>query len=112
MTGVIEGTTYPPKPFALTGRNPAPHSLAAEQDLEINFRLDPRIYDGRFANNGWLQELPKPMTKLTWDNAVMVSPKLAEQQGLKNEDVVELELQGPQGQRAGLDPGRASPTIR
>ena len=39
------------------------------QGIEINFRRDPSIYDGRFANNGWLQELPKPMTKLTWDNA-------------------------------------------
>ena len=35
------------------------------------------MYDGRFANNGWLQELPKPVTKLTWDNAALVSPKLA-----------------------------------
>jgi len=36
------------------------------------------VYDGRFANNGWLQELPKPVTKLTWDNALLVSPKLAQ----------------------------------
>jgi molybdopterin-containing oxidoreductase family iron-sulfur binding subunit len=42
--------------------------------FEIAFRLDPAILDGRFSNNGWLQELPKPITKLTWDNAVMVSP--------------------------------------
>ena len=46
-------------------------------DLEINFRADPTIYDGRFANNGWLQELPKPMSKLTWDNAVYLSPATA-----------------------------------
>ena len=39
--------------------------------IEVNFRRDPTIYDGRFANNGWLQELPKPMTKLTWDNAAL-----------------------------------------
>ena len=38
------------------------------------FRPDPTIYDGRFANNGWLQELPKPITKLTWDNAAFISP--------------------------------------
>jgi len=36
------------------------------------------VHDGRFANNGWLQELPKPVTKLTWDNALLVSPKLAQ----------------------------------
>ena len=42
--------------------------------IEIVFRPDPTICDGRFANNGWLQELPKPLTKLTWDNAVLVEP--------------------------------------
>ena len=41
------------------------------------FRPDPTIYDGRFANNGWLQELPKPVTKLTWDNAAIMSPATA-----------------------------------
>ena len=46
--------------------------------IEINFRRDPTIYDGRFANNGWLQELPKPMTKLTWDNAALIAPATAE----------------------------------
>ena len=46
--------------------------------MEIAFRNDPCVLDGRFANNGWLQELPKPITKLTWDNAVLVSPKTAE----------------------------------
>src|SRR5206468_12457061 len=40
------------------------------------------IFDGRFANNGWLQELPKPITKLTWDNAIIVSPKTARDKGL------------------------------
>jgi molybdopterin-containing oxidoreductase family iron-sulfur binding subunit len=46
--------------------------------LEIAFRNDPTILDGRFANNGWLQELPKPITRLTWDNAVIVSPATAD----------------------------------
>ncbi len=46
----------------------------ASQALEIVFRPDPTVWDGRFSNNGWLQELPKPITKLTWDNAAMVSP--------------------------------------
>ena len=41
--------------------------------LEIVLRPDPSIWDGQFANNGWLQELPKPLTKLTWDNAALVS---------------------------------------
>src|SRR5204862_1596525 len=54
----------------------APTTLAAD-GIEINFRNDPSVLDGRFANNGWLQELPKPITKLTWDNAVLVSPATA-----------------------------------
>ena len=49
-------------------------SAPASASFELSFRLDPSVADGRFANNGWLQELPKPITKLTWDNAVFVSP--------------------------------------
>jgi len=62
--------------------------------FELNFRRDPSIYDGRFSNNGWLQELPKPLTKLTWDNCVMVGPQMAERQKLNFKDVVEIEYNG------------------
>ncbi|PYX29540.1 MAG: molybdopterin oxidoreductase [Acidobacteria bacterium] len=62
--------------------------------FELNFRRDPSIYDGRFANNGWLQELPKPLTKLTWDNPVMIGPAMASRMKLNFKDVVELEFQG------------------
>jgi len=50
--------------------------------LEVIFRPDPTIYDGRFANNGWLQEMPKPVTKLTWDNAAFMGPGTASRLGL------------------------------
>lgn len=60
-------------------------------DFEINFRPDPEIWDGRFANNGWLQELPKPLTKITWDNPVLISPADAEKLGLKDGDKVIIE---------------------
>ncbi len=59
---------------------PAKESPAGE--IEFLFRPDPSIYDGRFANNGWLQELAKPVTKLTWDNAALVSPRTAEKLNL------------------------------
>jgi molybdopterin-containing oxidoreductase family iron-sulfur binding subunit len=92
--GWIEGTAFAPKSPAL---KPAGHPTAPNTDanaIELNFRRDPTIYDGRFSNNGWLQELPKPMNKLTWDNAVLIGPKMAERLQIKTEDVVELELNG------------------
>ena len=64
------------------------------ESMEIIFRPDPTVWDGRFINNGWLQELPKPFTRLTWDNAVLISPATAEMLNLKNEDVVEINHRG------------------
>ncbi|MFQ5525630.1 MAG: TAT-variant-translocated molybdopterin oxidoreductase [Thermoanaerobaculia bacterium] len=60
----------------------------------IVFRPDPTIYDGRYANNGWLQECPKPLTKLTWDNAAIIGPGMASRLGLANEDLVALAVDG------------------
>ena len=66
----------------------------AASDLEIVFVPSPSLHDGRFANDGWLQELPDPLTKLTWDNPALVSPKTAETLGLASEDVVRLDYAG------------------
>ncbi|MBZ5678501.1 MAG: TAT-variant-translocated molybdopterin oxidoreductase [Acidobacteriia bacterium] len=93
--GWIEGTTFGPK--SMQPREREFISGVREGDpniIELNFRRDPTIHDGQFSNNGWLQELPKPMTKLTWDNAVLIGPKMAERLGIKTEDVVELDLNG------------------
>jgi molybdopterin-containing oxidoreductase family iron-sulfur binding subunit len=94
--GLIADTALPPKTVELRQElsteltaPPAPVS-----GLELMFQPDPTIWDGRFANNGWLQELPKPLSKLTWDNAALLSPSTAEQLGLRNEEVVELHYQG------------------
>jgi molybdopterin-containing oxidoreductase family iron-sulfur binding subunit len=80
--------------------------------LEVVFRPDPTLWDGRFANNAWLQELPKPLTKITWDNAALVSPATAERLGVTNEDVVELRF-GGQARRAPvwIMPGQAENSI-
>jgi molybdopterin-containing oxidoreductase family iron-sulfur binding subunit len=91
--GWIEGTTFAPKSvnFKPAGRMDAPPT---QDTIELNIRRDPTIYDGQFSNNGWLQELPKPMTKLTWDNAILIGPKMAQRLNIAAEDVVELELNG------------------
>jgi len=95
--GWIEGTALQPKNVALKGAgSPAPQASQPAQggNYEVNFRRDPSIYDGRFSNNGWLQELPKPLTKLTWDNPIMIGPAMAERLKLNFKDVAELEFNG------------------
>jgi MoCo/4Fe-4S cofactor protein with predicted Tat translocation signal len=62
--------------------------------LELVFQPDATVWDGRYANNGWLQELPEPISKLTWDNAALVSPATAARAGLATGDVVELSCRG------------------
>lgn len=68
--------------------------LPEAADLELRFAFDPSVLDGRFANNGWLQELPKPFSNLTWDNAALVAPATAEAIGVSTGDVVTLEANG------------------
>ena len=116
--GIVSGTGAEPKQVTLKSpqqtkgepeAKPQESSAGGSKEgaLEILFRPDPTIFDGRFANNGWLQETPKPLTKLTWDNTVMVSPSTAERLDLHREvgnrggehgtifaDEVELEFQG------------------
>ncbi len=74
-----------------TSSQAAPGSVS---DLEVIFLPSSSLHDGRFANDGWLQELPDPLTKLTWDNPALVSPKTAESLGLANEDWVRLDYAG------------------
>jgi molybdopterin-containing oxidoreductase family iron-sulfur binding subunit len=73
---------------------PFPTDTADSVRLEVVFQASTRVYDGRFANNGWLQELPDPITKLTWDNAALLSPRTARELGVSNEDLVTLTYRG------------------
>ncbi len=90
--GVVAGTALPVRNLAPKApAAAAPPAPAPAGSFELVLRPDPGLFDGRFANSGWLQEMPKPLTKLAWDNAAHLSPKSAEGLGLKNEDVVEIE---------------------
>ncbi len=103
--GMVPGTALPPKAAtpepgaaarALAAIRQAGATERADDDglLELNFRPDPTIHDGRFANNGWLQELPKPLSKMTWDNAAYIGPAAAGRLGIASGDVVEIEVEG------------------
>jgi molybdopterin-containing oxidoreductase family iron-sulfur binding subunit len=69
---------------------PLPMPAASSTGLEIVFRPDPNVLDGRYINNGWLQELPKPLSKVTWDNVAYLSVTTAARLGVANEDVIEV----------------------
>jgi molybdopterin-containing oxidoreductase family iron-sulfur binding subunit len=81
--GLVEGTALPEKAVqANLGAWAQQAPAAVAPGVEIAFRLDPTVGDGRHANNGWLQELPKALTKITWQNAALVSPRTAERLGV------------------------------
>ena len=84
-------SSHAPSAIAVPAFVPAPSS---KNLLEIIFRPDPNIYDGRWSNVGWLQELPKPVTNLSWDNAALVSGATLDHFGLKEDDIIELDVNG------------------
>ena len=105
--GVVEGTRFEPKAVTLQASAANGAATAAAAGIEVVFRPDPAVFDGRYANNAWLQELPKPITKLVWDNAVITSPATAEkikatnsvsskggEHGTIDSDVVEITFKG------------------
>ena len=91
--GWIEDTAFEKaaSPKIAIPQVPAP---SAKDAVEIIFRPDPNIYDGRWSNVGWLQELPKPVTNLSWDNAAIVSGATLTKLGLEEDDIVELSVGG------------------
>jgi molybdopterin-containing oxidoreductase family iron-sulfur binding subunit len=111
---VQKGVIVPARePFLVAGEvaNAQPAQIVARAQamqpaksggIELNLVVDNKVYDGRYADNAWLQELPDPLTKVTWGNTVMVSPKTAEslglegvhQFGLGSEQIVTLTVDG------------------
>jgi molybdopterin-containing oxidoreductase family iron-sulfur binding subunit len=95
--GVVESTRSVVRDVRWSFRGdtrPTMRELRARDGVEVTFTPDPTVWDGRFANNGWLQELPKPLTKITWDNAALMSPRTAVRLGLTQGELIELSLDG------------------
>ncbi|WP_229741062.1 TAT-variant-translocated molybdopterin oxidoreductase [Silvibacterium dinghuense] len=88
--GFIANTAYTPKGGSGKASIPAPAAQAAGDALEVVFRPDYGVYDGRFANVGWLQEIPRPVTNLSWDNAALMSYATLEKIGASEHDVLEI----------------------
>ena len=85
------------QPLALAGATvqaPAHGQELGADNLELSFAMDQSVYDGRFANNAWLQEMPDFMTKLTWDNAALMSPAAAKELGIAQGELVNWQLAG------------------
>jgi molybdopterin-containing oxidoreductase family iron-sulfur binding subunit len=94
--GWIEGTAFTAKSGGGAGSAAAlPAATASSSgELEIVFKADPSIYDGRYANVGWLQELPKQVTSLSWDNAALMSLATLSRLKIEENEAIELELNG------------------
>jgi molybdopterin-containing oxidoreductase family iron-sulfur binding subunit len=86
------GTSGTPGASGTSGTAGTPSTAAS--GIEVVFRPDPYVLDGRFANNGWLQELPKPLSKVTWDASVHLSVRTAERLGMTRGDLVTITLGG------------------
>jgi Fe-S-cluster-containing dehydrogenase component len=93
--GWVENTAFTPKTM---GAGKSSGAIGANSigggEIEISFRADPSLYDGRYGNNGWLQELPKQVTNLSWDNAALMSLDLMDRLKIEENDAIELELNG------------------
>ncbi len=90
LAGFVADSALPEQTATLVPPRATPPAPPAT--LSIAFRPDPTVWDGRSGNNGWLQELPKPLTKITWDNAVFVAPALAARERLHTGDIVTVKV--------------------
>ncbi|MEM9025819.1 MAG: 4Fe-4S dicluster domain-containing protein, partial [Verrucomicrobiota bacterium] len=93
--GILEGSEYPKAKLSISADKLIPTARAIPdapvltgESLEAVFTPSAQMFDGRFANNGWLHECPDSMTKLTWDNAITISPRLAKE--LEERDGIQI----------------------
>jgi MoCo/4Fe-4S cofactor protein with predicted Tat translocation signal len=91
--GVVADTAAAPRAVSLRGDwDQGQLPAAGGDDFEVVFRMDPYLHDGRYANNGWLLELPRPLTKVTWNNCVYVAPSDAERLAVQSGDIIDVHL--------------------
>ncbi len=113
--GQVRDSAPAARTLTLAGRpipEPKMDAGLSAQNLEIIFAQDPSLFDGRYANNAWLQEMPDFMTKLTWDNAALIGPATADELGVKHGEVASLDYQGRQLEMAVyVLPGQAKNSV-
>jgi molybdopterin-containing oxidoreductase family iron-sulfur binding subunit len=108
----VQPPLHPLATLALSDRERGGASLANGQ-LELTLAACPKIYDGRWANNGWLQELPDPVLKLTWGNAALINPSTAKELGVEDQTLVTLTVNGSSVTvPAIVAPGQARGSVR
>ena len=110
--GFVSGTAFRPSDVPLRPEAASPGPAPKTTGPELLLRPDPYLWDGRHADNAWLQELPRPLTKLTWDNPLLIAPAFAREHGLANGDEVVLRV----GERrvtlpVWIMPGQAAGTL-
>jgi molybdopterin-containing oxidoreductase family iron-sulfur binding subunit len=111
--GIVAGSAAPIK------KTPTPKVVFSQLNrsepkspVEVVFRPEPHLWDGRFNSNPWLQETPRPLTKLVWDNPVLISPQLAGREGLRSGDMVELTVaEAKVNAPVFITPGQADNTL-
>lgn len=99
----------------VVARDP-PSAVGSTQGLKVVIRPDAGVWDGSFSENGWMQETPRPLSKIVWDNVVQIAPELAKREGLANGDEVsvvvgEESVTGAAWVTAGQDPETVSLTL-
>jgi MoCo/4Fe-4S cofactor protein with predicted Tat translocation signal len=93
-SGWIDGTAFAAAGGGAKAGMPKVPAPSPKDSFEIIFRPDPNVYDGRWSNVGWLQELPKPVTNLSWDNAAILSGAMLTKLNLEEDDIVEISANG------------------
>jgi MoCo/4Fe-4S cofactor protein with predicted Tat translocation signal len=88
--GVLKASNSTSASFSTSNLPDFNKASSNSDDVEVVFLASPSTFDGRFANNGWMQETPQPMTKITWDNPALISPSLAKKHGLKSGQYIVL----------------------